>query len=98
VLLLSPPVAKKSNQTLHASCVSLTYPIRLHLQLTALGFELLREGEAIFDELRDQWGRQIGPAELENLETHLTKAGLALRPCASTHPAGYRETSASRSS
>ena len=73
MLLLSPPVAKKTNQTLHASCGGLTYPIRLHLQLTALGFELLREGEAIFDELRDQWGRQIGPAELENLETHLTE-------------------------
>jgi integrase/recombinase XerC len=30
-----------------------------------------REGEAIFDELRDEWERQIGPAQLENLETHL---------------------------
>jgi hypothetical protein len=34
---------------------------------------VLRTGEAIFDELRDQWERQIGPAELENLETHLTE-------------------------
>ena len=43
------------------------------LEVTALGFEVMREGEAIFDELRDQWKRQIGPAELENLETHLTE-------------------------
>jgi hypothetical protein len=41
------------------------------LQVTPLGFEVLRQGEAIFDELRDQWERQIGPAQLENLETHL---------------------------
>jgi hypothetical protein len=45
----------------------------MRLQVTALGFEVLRTGEAIFDELRDQWERQIGPAELENLETHLTE-------------------------
>jgi DNA-binding MarR family transcriptional regulator len=44
---------------------------RMLLQVTPLGFEVLREGEAIFDELRDQWERQIGPAQLENLETHL---------------------------
>jgi hypothetical protein len=43
------------------------------LQVTPLGFEVLRTGEAIFDELRDHWKRQIGPAELENLETHLTE-------------------------
>ena len=36
---------------------------RKRLQVTALGFEVMRTGEAIFDELR--------PAELENLETHL---------------------------
>jgi DNA-binding MarR family transcriptional regulator len=44
---------------------------RKRLQVTALGFEVLRQGEMIFDELRDQWERQIGPADLENLETHL---------------------------
>jgi hypothetical protein len=42
------------------------------LQVTPLGFEVLRQGEAVFDELRDQWERQIGTAQLENLETHLT--------------------------
>ena len=44
---------------------------RMRLQVTPLGLEVLRQGEAIFDELRDQWKRQIGPAELEGLETHL---------------------------
>jgi len=44
---------------------------RKRLQVTPLGFEVLRTGEAIFDELRDQWARQIGPAELESLEAHL---------------------------
>jgi DNA-binding MarR family transcriptional regulator len=46
---------------------------RKRLQVTPLGFEVLRAGEAIFDELRDQWERQIGPAALENLETHLAE-------------------------
>jgi DNA-binding MarR family transcriptional regulator len=44
---------------------------RMRLQVTPLGFEVLRQGEAIFDELRDQWERQIGTAQLESLETHL---------------------------
>src|ERR1700691_127458 len=44
---------------------------RMLLQVTPLGFEVLRTGEAIFDELRDQWERQIGPAQLESFETHL---------------------------
>ena len=51
---------------------------RMLLQVTPLGFEVLRQGEAIFDELRDQWERQIGPAQLESLETHL--ADLAGNP------------------
>ena len=44
---------------------------RKRLQVTELGFDVLRTGEAIFDELRDRWERQIGPAQLESLETHL---------------------------
>ncbi|WP_329005728.1 winged helix DNA-binding protein [Kribbella sp. NBC_00709] len=44
---------------------------RKRLQVTELGFEVLREGEAIFDELRDRWVRRIGAAELERLEKHL---------------------------
>jgi len=45
---------------------------RKRLQVTALGFEVMRQGEAIFDELRDRWEQQIGAAELESLEAHLT--------------------------
>ena len=51
---------------------------RKRLQVTPLGFDVLRTGEAIFDELRDQWERQIGPAELASLEANL--AGLVGDP------------------
>jgi DNA-binding MarR family transcriptional regulator len=44
---------------------------RKRLQVTPLGFEVLRQGEEIFDELRERWEQQIGAAELERLETHL---------------------------
>jgi DNA-binding MarR family transcriptional regulator len=44
---------------------------RKRLHVTALGFELLRQGEAVFDELRDQWEQQIGSAELAGIEAHL---------------------------
>ena len=44
---------------------------RKRLQVTELGFEVLRQGEEIFDELRDRWERQVGSAELESLEAHL---------------------------
>lgn len=46
---------------------------RKRLQVTAFGFEVMRQGEAIFDELRDQWGRQIGAAQLAELEACLAK-------------------------
>ncbi|MEV4083281.1 MarR family transcriptional regulator [Nonomuraea fuscirosea] len=45
---------------------------RKRLQVTPLGFEVLRQGEAIFDELRDQWVRQLGTADFEAFEAHLT--------------------------
>ena len=45
---------------------------RKRLQVTELGFDVLRQGEAIFDELRDQWAQRIGAAELEGIEDHLT--------------------------
>jgi len=45
---------------------------RKRLQVTALGFEVLRTGEAIFDELRSRWEKQIGTAQLESIEKHLT--------------------------
>jgi len=44
---------------------------RKRLHVTALGLDMLRQGETIFDELRDRWAQQIGTAELENLETQL---------------------------
>ncbi len=44
---------------------------RKRLQVTAYGLEVMREGEAIFDELRDEWKRRIGLDELERLESHL---------------------------
>jgi DNA-binding MarR family transcriptional regulator len=45
---------------------------RKRLQVTALGFEVLRQGEQIFDELRDSWERQIGADGLKRLEEQLT--------------------------
>jgi len=45
---------------------------RKRLQVTALGFDVMRQGEAVFDELRDQWAQQIGAAELDRIEDHLT--------------------------
>ena len=46
---------------------------RKRLQVTPRGFEMLREAEAIFDELRDRWARQIGAARLTELEAQLTE-------------------------
>src|SRR5271170_5177708 len=43
---------------------------RMLLQVTPLGFEVLRQGEATFDELRDRSQPQIDPDQRENLETH----------------------------
>ena len=45
---------------------------RKRLQVTALGFDVMRQGEAVFDQLRDQWAEQIGAAELHRIEDHLT--------------------------
>ena len=45
---------------------------RKRLQVTALGFDVMRQGEAVFDQLRDQWAQQIGAAELHRMEDHLT--------------------------
>ena len=44
---------------------------RKRLQVTDRGREMLRESEAIFDELREQWAKRIGAAELETFETQL---------------------------
>ncbi len=44
---------------------------RKRLQVTSLGFEVLRQGEMIFDDLRLRWQKQIGRTQLEALEKHL---------------------------
>jgi DNA-binding MarR family transcriptional regulator len=44
---------------------------RKHLQVTPLGYEVMRQGEVIFDALRDKWKQQIGSDELERLESLL---------------------------
>jgi DNA-binding MarR family transcriptional regulator len=46
---------------------------RKRLQLTPRGFEVLRTGEKIFDELRAQWAEQIGLDKLEMVESVLTE-------------------------
>ena len=46
---------------------------RKRLQVTPLGFEVMRQGEAIFDELRAQWERKIGAAELASVERQLAQ-------------------------
>ena len=44
---------------------------RKRLEVTALGFEVMEVGEAIFDELREKWKRKIGAKKLERLESDL---------------------------
>lgn len=45
---------------------------RKRLEVTPRGLDMLREAEAIFDELRDRWAQQIGLDRLEALEAQLT--------------------------
>lgn len=44
---------------------------RKRLRVTDLGFEVMAEGEAILDELRARWSKQLGAAELADLEARL---------------------------
>nr|WP_269205421.1 MarR family winged helix-turn-helix transcriptional regulator [Motilibacter aurantiacus] len=46
---------------------------RKRLRVTERGFALLKEGEAIFDELREQWARRIGSESLRQLEAQLSE-------------------------
>lgn len=41
------------------------------VQVTPLGHAVMKQGEAIFDELRASWEKQIGAEELERLEASL---------------------------
>jgi DNA-binding MarR family transcriptional regulator len=42
------------------------------LSVTPLGHEAMAQGEAIFDELRADWARKIGPSELDRLQRNLS--------------------------
>jgi DNA-binding MarR family transcriptional regulator len=44
---------------------------RKRIEVTPLGFEVLRTGEAIIDEVRESWSLQLGEAELKTLEAQL---------------------------
>jgi DNA-binding MarR family transcriptional regulator len=44
---------------------------RKRIRVTALGHEVMREGERIFDELRAAWAQQLGHRQLAQLEKHL---------------------------
>lgn len=44
---------------------------RNRLQVTARGFEVLRAGEEVFDDLRARWEETIGAADLAHLEASL---------------------------
>jgi DNA-binding MarR family transcriptional regulator len=55
---------------------------RMRLRVTDRGFALLHEGEAVFDELREDWARRIGTEALHGLEAQLTElvGASAVRP------------------
>ena len=44
---------------------------RLHLEVTDRGLAMQREGAAIFNDLREQWQKQVGAAAVEELERTL---------------------------
>jgi DNA-binding MarR family transcriptional regulator len=44
---------------------------RMQLRVTDRGLAMLQEGETIFDELRQQWERQVGAPSLSSLEETL---------------------------
>jgi MarR family len=46
---------------------------RKRLQVTPLGAEVMREGEALFDDLRRRWERNLGKPELARLEEQLAR-------------------------
>ncbi len=60
---------------------------RKRLQVTPLGFEVMRVGEAIFDELREKWKRRSAPSGSSDLSL-TSQLWSVHRRCASKHPAG----------
>ena len=51
---------------------------RRRFTVTDEGYGLLRTGEQVFDELRDQWAQRIGANELERLEEALSDLGIRI--------------------
>ena len=58
---------------------------RKRLELTSRGFEVLRTGEKIFNELRAHWADQIGMDRLEMIEAVLAER-LTMAPSGSIDP------------
>jgi len=46
---------------------------RKKLRVTELGFAAMREGESVFEELRDRWVRHLGAGRIEALEATLAE-------------------------
>lgn len=46
---------------------------RKRLIVTERGLDLLRQGEAVITDMREQWARQIGAAQLEEIEDRLAQ-------------------------
>jgi DNA-binding MarR family transcriptional regulator len=46
---------------------------RKHLEITDHGFDLLKEVDAVFEQLRDAWGQVIGAKQLDELQANLVK-------------------------
>jgi len=51
---------------------------RRRFTVTDKGHALLRTGEQVFDELREQWAQRIGATELERLEEALSDLGIRI--------------------
>jgi DNA-binding MarR family transcriptional regulator len=49
---------------------------RRRFTLTDEGYDLVRTGQQVFDELRDRWAQRIGVTELEQLEVALLDLGI----------------------
>jgi DNA-binding MarR family transcriptional regulator len=51
---------------------------RRRYTVTEDGYALLRTGEHVFDELREQWAKRIGDTELQRLEEALSDLGVRI--------------------
>jgi DNA-binding MarR family transcriptional regulator len=46
---------------------------RKRLQVTPRGYEMMRIGGVLLNDMRNRWAAEIGPSELEALEAHLAR-------------------------